>query len=89
MTTADDGYQYVLASFVGERDGMALELHDADHRCIAEVFEDDATGACSLSIIDGASIPTDRICDLLAQAAAEFPQVAAHWPTAPKDRANL
>lgn len=86
--TEDDGHRYVLASFVGKRDGMALELHDADHRCIAEVFEDDATGACCLSIADGAAVPIDRVCDLLARAAAEFPQVAASWPIAPQDRAG-
>ncbi|SBN61862.1 hypothetical protein GA0004736_0759 [Curtobacterium sp. 9128] len=50
-------YSFVLASVVGERDGMALELRDSSGDVVAEVFEADATGACTFSMQSGASVP--------------------------------
>ncbi|WP_418516288.1 hypothetical protein ACNUCX_01205 [Curtobacterium flaccumfaciens pv. flaccumfaciens] len=67
-------YSVVLASFVGERDGMALELHDSSGEAVAEVFEADATGACAFSMRNGASVPVMFISELLRKAAEEFPQ---------------
>lgn len=45
----------VLASFVGNRDGMAVELRDSSNDVVAEVFEANATGACTFSMQSGAS----------------------------------
>ena len=43
--SANGGYHLILASSVGERDGMALELtRDLDGERIAEVFQEDETG---------------------------------------------
>jgi len=66
-------YSFVLASFVGERDGMAVELHDDANEVVAEVFEDDETGACIFSMPNGASVPVSHIRELLRRAALEFP----------------
>jgi len=43
------GYKLVLASSVGERDGLGLELARDDGVCVAEVFEDDETGLRTVS----------------------------------------
>jgi hypothetical protein len=67
-------YSFVLASFVGERDGMALELRNSSGDVVAEVFEADATGACTFSMQSGASVPVAFISELLRKAATEFPQ---------------
>lgn len=40
----EDTYRTVLASSVGDIDGMALELCTADGQVIASVFEDGETG---------------------------------------------
>lgn len=67
-------YSFVLASVVGERDGMALELRDSSGEVVAEVFEADATGACTFSMQSGASVPVAFVSALLDRAAKEFPQ---------------
>lgn len=67
-------YSFALASFVGERDGMALELRDCANEVVAEVFEEDATGDCTLSMPGGVSVPVMLIAELLRRAAEEFPQ---------------
>lgn len=41
-------YEMVVASDVGEREGMSLELYDGD-RQIIEVFYSDSDGAMTLS----------------------------------------
>lgn len=47
------GYHLVLASSVGDRDGMGLELtRDDDGHCVAEVFEDDESGRRTVSVFE-------------------------------------
>jgi hypothetical protein len=71
-------YRYYLASLIGPpRDGMAIELHDESGEVVAEIFEDDATGACSFSMVQGARVPTDVVWGLLRLAANEFPGAVA------------
>lgn len=61
-------YKFVLASIMGERDGMAMELHGSDGRVLAEVFEDDQTKARTVSFYTSDPIPL-RDIELLLDAA--------------------
>jgi hypothetical protein len=76
--TDEHKYRYYLTSLIGPpRDGMVIELHDASGEVVAEIFEDDVTGACSFSVVQGARVPTDVVWDLLRVAADEFPGAVA------------
>lgn len=61
-----DGYKLVLASSVGERDGMGLELTRGDGTRVAEVFEDDETGLRTVTLFE-ASVPLQAVEWLLAE----------------------
>lgn len=69
-------YSFFLASFVGERDGMAVELRDSNDEVVAEVFEDDESGVCMFAMPDGVSVPVPLIWELLRRAVLEFPGAA-------------
>jgi hypothetical protein len=62
------GYHLILGSSVGERDGMALELTRADGERVAEVFEDDETGARTFTVFGEQHVPLAAIEWLLAEA---------------------
>lgn len=62
------GYRLFLASSVGERDGMALELTRDSGERVAEVFEDDATGQRAFSLFVVESVPVEAIEWLLTEA---------------------
>lgn len=65
------GYRLVLASSVGERDGMGLELTRDDGVRIAEVFEDDETGLRTVNLFQQ-DVPVAAIEWLLAEARARL-----------------
>ena len=60
--SVDSGYHLVLASSVGERDGMALELtRDVDGKRVAEVFEDGDTGLRSFAVFVFEPLPLELL----------------------------
>ncbi|MGW6199686.1 hypothetical protein ACWF0M_26280 [Kribbella sp. NPDC055110] len=65
------GFHLVLASSVGERDGVGLELTPADGGCAAEVFEDGETGRRVVNVFDQ-DVPVEAIEWLLAEARARL-----------------
>lgn len=65
------GYRLILASSVGDRDGMALELTSDDGRRLAEVFEDDESGRRTVTMFEPA-LPLEVIEWLLAEAASRL-----------------
>jgi len=69
-------YSFFLASFVGARDGTAVELHGSDDEVVAEVFEDAESGACTFAMPDRVSVPVSLVWELLRRAALEFPGAA-------------
>ena len=63
------GYHLVLASVVGLRDGMALELtRDVDGARIAEVFEDDETRLRTFTSFFDQPVPIEAIEWLITKA---------------------
>jgi hypothetical protein len=62
------GYQVVISSSVGSRDGMSLELVGADGERVAEVFEDDDTGARSFTVFGERQVPPEVIEWFLGEA---------------------
>jgi hypothetical protein len=62
------GYRLILASSVGERDGMALELTRDDGERVAEVFEDDETGVRTFTVFGEQQVPLAAIEWLLTEA---------------------
>lgn len=46
------GYRLLLASSVGERDGMAIELIRDDGTRVAEVFEDDESRRRTVNVVE-------------------------------------
>lgn len=65
-------YHLILASSVGERDGMALELTADDGERVAEVFEDDATGARTFTVFGERRVPLEAIEWLLSEARTQL-----------------
>jgi len=61
------GFHLVLASSVGIRDGMALELSRVDGPCVAEVFEDSDTLQRTVTLFEP-GVPLDAIEWLLEEA---------------------
>lgn len=67
-------YRFVLASEVGDRDGMLVELHRREPlEQIAEVFEDHDTGALTFTADRCQAVPLPVIEELLQRARREFP----------------
>lgn len=69
-------YSFVLASYVGDRDGMAMELRNGAGDVVAEIFEDDESRRCTFSMPNGAVVPVSQVQKLLSRAALEFPGIA-------------
>ena len=70
-TNFRDSYRLQIASHVGERDGIALELVEIDNpEVVAEVFHDDETGELSFGWFFDHSIPLDVAEWFLAEARA-------------------
>lgn len=67
-----NGYRLLLLSAVGERDGMALELSRETGEQVAEVFEDDASRARSVTFFTDEPIPLAAVEWLLAEAAKQL-----------------
>lgn len=65
------GYRLVLAGYVGERDGMALELDHDDGRQVAEVFENEDTRQRTVTLFEK-DVPLEAIEWLLLEAAARL-----------------
>lgn len=65
-------YRLVLASSVGDRDGMALELSRESGEWLAEVFEDEQTGSRSVSFFTNDPIPLPLLEWLLAEASKQL-----------------
>ncbi|MDF1605811.1 hypothetical protein [Nocardioides sp. YIM 152315] len=66
-----EGYRLLLASSVGDREGMAIELALEDGTRVAEVFEDDETGRQTVNVFLS-DVPIDAIEMLLAEARARL-----------------
>lgn len=64
-----NGYKLLLVSAVGVRDGMALELAAESGEQIAEVFEDDETGARTVRFFTDQAVPLPVVEWLLSEAA--------------------
>ena len=62
------GYRLIFASSVGERDGMAMELIRDDGERVAEIFQDDATGQRTFSVLADESVPIEAIEWLVTEA---------------------
>lgn len=54
------GYKTLIASSVGERDGMGCELIDPEGETIAEVFEHDGTKVRTVTLFQ-AEVPLDVV----------------------------
>lgn len=65
------GYRLLLASSVGHRDGMALELGLEDGTQVAEVFNDDDTGRRVVNLF-AENVPVEAIAWLLSEAEAQL-----------------
>jgi hypothetical protein len=61
-------FHLVLASSVGARDGMALELTRADGERVAEVFEDSETDVRTFTVFGEQQVPVDVIEWFLSEA---------------------
>ncbi|MGA1813815.1 hypothetical protein VH571_15640 [Frondihabitans sp. 4ASC-45] len=67
--SAVSGYHILLASSVGERDGMGLELlSDVDGERVAEVFEDGDTKIRTFSAFRAEAIPLTTLMWFLEKA---------------------
>lgn len=62
------GFRLILASSVGDRDGMALELTRDDGERLAEVFADEETGQRIFNTFGERGVPVEAIEWLLAEA---------------------
>jgi len=65
-------YKLVLASSVGQRDGMALELAEPNGERVAEVFEDDKTRQRTVKFYTLDPVPLDAIEWLLERAQTDL-----------------
>jgi hypothetical protein len=61
-------FRLIIASSVGVRDGMALELTRADGERIAEVFEDGETAARTFTVFEERQVPVEVVEWFLAEA---------------------
>lgn len=62
-----DGYSLILASYVGKRDGMALELTREGGAIVAEVYEDDSTRVRTVSMFES-DVPFEAMEWLISSA---------------------
>ena len=53
----NDGYTFLIASDISERDGIGLELYDSSDRLIGEIFRDDLAQEVRFSLTEGVHIP--------------------------------
>lgn len=51
------GFHLILASSVGERDGMGLELTNDAGECVAEVFQDDINDTRTFTVFGEQRLP--------------------------------
>jgi hypothetical protein len=65
------GYHLILASSVGVRDGMALELTREGGTRVAEVFEDDESRRRTLTVFEE-NVPLEAIEWLIAEAKTQL-----------------
>ncbi|WP_062303818.1 hypothetical protein [Demequina subtropica] len=65
-------YSLVFASFVGERDGVALELHDDFGEVVAEVFQPDGSQRGEFRMAHDAAMPFEVVEWFLAQSKAHL-----------------
>jgi hypothetical protein len=65
------GCRLILASSVGDRDGMALELTTDNGRRLAEVFQEDGSGRRTVTVFEP-DVPLEAIEWLLAEAASRL-----------------
>ena len=78
VSSAQDGtpmrdYRTQIASSVGQRDGLALELIDARGERVAEVFRDDKRdGALTFNSFGEISVPLDVFVDFIHSAERDF-----------------
>jgi hypothetical protein len=61
-------FHLLLSSSVGLRDGMSLELIGFDGERVAEVFEDDETGARSFTAFGERRVPPEVVEWFLSEA---------------------
>ncbi|GAA4839188.1 hypothetical protein GCM10023221_15940 [Luteimicrobium xylanilyticum] len=61
------GYRLILASSVGSRDGMGMELSADDGTRVAEVFDDDETGRRTVTLFLP-NVPFEAVEWLLSEA---------------------
>ena len=66
------GYQLLLVSAVGPRDGMAFELAADSGEQVAEVFEDDASRERTVAFFSAQPIPLPVVNWFLSEAAARL-----------------
>ncbi|MGC4173857.1 hypothetical protein [Demequina sp.] len=64
-----NGYKLLLASAVGERDGMAVELAVESGERLAEVFEDDLTKERTVTFFTVEAVPLAVVEWFLTEAA--------------------
>lgn len=62
------GYKLLLVSAVGKRDGMAIELAEESGEQVAEVFEDGATKARTVTFFSARPVPLEVVEWFLAEA---------------------
>jgi hypothetical protein len=62
------GYHLILASSVGERDGMALELVRKNGQRVAEVFQDDEHGTRTFTVFEEQAVPVSVVELFLSEA---------------------
>jgi len=67
----------MYASSVGEREGVGVELWNADRSVILEVFRNDITGDISFTATGPCSLPLDEVLAFLDKATAEIEV----WPS--------
>ena len=75
------GYGLILASSVGERDGMALELTKVDGERVAEVFQDSVDGARTFTVFGEQQVPIvfARKCPLRVRLVGTAPGAVRAW----------
>lgn len=66
------GFHLILASSVGARDGMGLELTNEAGERVAEVFQNDINGARTFNMFGKQPVPVDVIEWLLTEASTRL-----------------
>ena len=71
MTQNTNGYQFLMGSDI-VRDGMFMEMLDANGVCVAEVFYSDVTGKMVVTL-DQNELPIEAVQELLSRARLKLP----------------